>query len=218
MFAIDKELVTICGEEKAKEIIHRFSPNIKKKIVDKFNNILNDIVKLPVSAQFFDEVLKTIDIDALPHPEKYTVVVDDVSEQDLEEIGRVLEHVRLSPTDGFTFPINGIMFGHGMRMFCAASVQIKRGNGPMLVVNFLVELGCPHTFLRSDTFAALFPGEEPPRRAAQVTINGAAGGVIARLSHGTFENVDILGQNFFIQARAVITINYMNLTFTAVTA
>jgi hypothetical protein len=171
-----------------------------------------------VSSQFFDEVVKSIDPYALPHPDKYTVLVDDISEQGFEEIGRTLEHVRLSTTHGLTFPINGILYGDGLRMFCSTSVQGKRGDGPMLAVNFLVDPGSPHTYLRADTFAALFPNEEPPRRVAQVKINGIAGGLTVSLSHGEFENVDLLGQNFFYQARAVNTINYVDLTFTVVAA
>lgn len=215
---VDEELVKICGEDKSREVIYRYSPNGKKKIVDKFNNMLNDIVKFPVSSQFFDEVVESIDTYALPHPDKYTVLVDDISEQDLTEIGRTLQHVRLSITHSLTFPINGIVHGDGMRMFCSTSVQGKRGDGPMLVVNFLVDPGSPHTYLRADTFAALFPNEVPPRCVAQVKINGIAGGLTVSLSHGQFANVDLLGQNFFYQARAVNTINYVDLTFTVVAA
>jgi hypothetical protein len=72
--------------------------------------------------------------------------------------------------------------------------------------------------LRADTFAALFSGEEPPRRVAQVRINGIPGGLTVSLSRNLFENVDLLGQNFFYQARAVSTINYVDLTFTVVAA
>jgi hypothetical protein len=84
-------------------------------------------------------------------------------------------------------------------MFLSLSVRpLRREDGPKIIVNFLYDSVSPSTFLRQDTLAALFPNSQPPRKVGVVIINEMPIGVTAGLSNQEFENIDLLGQDFFI--------------------
>ncbi|RYH13020.1 hypothetical protein EON65_36715 [archaeon] len=55
---------------------------------------------------------------------------------------------------------------------------------------------------------------QPPRRLAKVKMNDVAGGLVVYLSHSDFEHMNLLGQNFFRQARAPMSVNFVTLEFT----
>ena len=124
----------------------------------------------------------------------------------------MLGHPRLQATEvPIAYPCRGIIYDLGAaRMF--VSLPVKSDNGPELVVNFLYDTASPHSFLRRDTFRALFPLAEPPRRVGLVWIHDIS--IWVSESHDLFGNVDLLGQNFFTRGGFTVLIDYRNNCFT----
>ena len=75
---------------------------------------------------------------------------------------------------------------------------------------FLVDTGSPITFLRPDTLAALgFRKGIPVGAPVRVIIHGMY--LYVSVSHGHFANVDLIGQDFFVAAKAHLVIDYKKL-------
>lgn len=137
------------------------------------------------------------------HPAAYDVLIGDITPQDKCIIGDELGTVALEATEAdVAFPIEGILYGAGSRIFIPLIVS-KRGVS--INVHFLFDTGSPCTYLRSETFAALGYGENIPSDT-NVIIHGTA--VTAYLAHGQFENVDLLGQDYMVAIRGVVTLDY----------
>jgi hypothetical protein len=84
-------------------------------------------------------------------------------------------------------------------MFLPLSVRpLRPQDGPKLIANFLYASASPYTYLRQDTFAKLFPNSQPPRKVGFVIINEMPVAISVGLSNTGFENIDLLGQDFFI--------------------
>lgn len=136
-------------------------------------------------------------------PNKYDVLILDITPEDLNQIGEELESLPLSETSASpTFPVRGILFGQSHRMFVPLIVS-KRSR--VINVNFLVDTGSPNTYLRAETLAALGYQENIPSETV-VVIHGTAVTVYVSTNH--FENVDLLGQDYLAAIRGLVTINY----------
>jgi hypothetical protein len=93
-------------------------------------------------------------------------------------------------------------------MFLPLTVRpLKATDGPQLHVLFLVDPGSPYTCLRRDTLDALFPGDRG-RKVTRVLINDLVTPMNVSLSHGLFENVDLLGQDFCVSGGYDLSIKY----------
>lgn len=102
-------------------------------------------------------------------------------------------------------------------MFLPLTVKpLRESDGPMLNVLFLVDSGSPHTYLRRDTLDALFP-RSTGRKVTRVLINDLVKPVTVSVSHGLFENVDLLGQDFLVLGEYDLHIKYglLNLVLSA---
>lgn len=132
-------------------------------------------------------------------PETYDVLIGD---DDLQAIGMELGVLRHSAMpDVPAFPVRGIMYGVNSRLFVCLAV--KKGNRSINVL-FLADTGSPSSFLRRDTFEKLGYTEAIPKEA-NVDIHGIR--MPASLSHAHFENVDLLGQDFFKTAKAKLVVD-----------
>jgi hypothetical protein len=122
----------------------------------------------------------------------------------LNKIGNELGSIPLSDASAMrpTFPIRGILFGQGQRMFIPLIVSKREIS---ISVNFLFDTGSPNTYLRPETLSALGFLENVPSET-NVIIHGSSTTVYASSNH--FENVDLLGQDYLRTIRGFITINY----------
>lgn len=141
-------------------------------------------------------------------PDEYDVLLNDINDADLDKIGNKLGVQRLSPYSGSApeFPIEGIIYGPGLRCFVPLVVS-KRGVS--IVVLFLYDSGSPNTHLREDTLKALGFVENTPDEA-DIVIFGAT--ITAYLSRAHFENVDLLGQDFMRLHWTELILNFKHLS------
>jgi hypothetical protein len=139
----------------------------------------------------------------VPRPEKYDVLITDIKPRDLIIIGDELGYTPLTvATTEPVFPVQGILYGPSMRMFVPLIVQ-KRSK--CIYVNFLLDTGSPNTYLREETFHAL-GFLESIADSTNVAIHGTAMTVWVSTHH--FQNVDILGQDYLANIRALLTVDY----------
>ena len=139
-------------------------------------------------------------------PSEYDVVITDISEGDIKEIGEILSVAHLSPVIGKPmFPVDGIMFGQNLRIFVPLIAMKKTIS---INVNFLFDTGSPISYMRKETFDALGIRENISSEVV-VSVHGVT--VQMHLSHGHFENVDIIGQDYLRVAGICATLNYAEL-------
>eukprot|EP01039_Chlorochromonas_danica_P004138 gene4138-4541_t len=135
-------------------------------------------------------------------PHEFDVKVN-VTPEILTQIWEELGSVPLSETSVIpTFPVHGIVFGLSLCVFLPFVVS-KRSKA--INVNFLVDTACPYTYLRSETRAAL-GFQESISSGTNVLIHGTA--ITVYPSANNFEDVDLLGQDYFTSIRASMSINY----------
>ncbi len=132
------------------------------------------------------------------------VVIKDITEPDIKEIGRIVNHDDLSDAYfGGSFPVKGTIFARNRRLFVPLTVQSKSTRKWVL---FLVDTASPRTFLRADTYNALgiTDGLLDKKR---VTINSAVT-LNVRPARPQFGSVNLLGQDFMRAAQIYLTVNY----------
>jgi hypothetical protein len=136
-------------------------------------------------------------------PSEYDVFILDITDDDLARVSIELCGLeRLSiATDAGSFPARGMIYGGANRVFVSLVVSKRTSS---VHVTFLVDTGSPNTHLRKDTLEALGFKESIPSNTV-VHINGIGLTVYPSRSH--FENVDLIGQDFFI-GWAVLNIDY----------
>jgi hypothetical protein len=146
-------------------------------------------------------------------PESYDVVITDIQSADMDHIGIELGHANLARVQGEEdgdgrFPVLGTFYGNNLRLFVALTVrkQLKGSSGSVWVV-FLLDTGSPFTFLGRDTMDAMGFGENVPK-TAQVSVHGVS--LPVSLSHGHFENINVLGQNFMKAAQLNLRVDYLS--------
>ena len=114
-------------------------------------------------------------------PNEYDVFITDTTEGDMLQIGEILGVVNLSPVyDPPVFPINGIIYGHNVRIFVPLVVKVRQTS---INVNFLFDTGSPVSYLRAETFKNLGFRESIPFEVV-ANIHGFSAPV--HLSHGHF--------------------------------
>ncbi len=135
-------------------------------------------------------------------PNAFDVWISDINAEDHIIIGEEIGYVALAETTrGPTFPVRGLLYGDSSRVFVPLTVSWR---SKTINVNFLLDTGCPSTYLRQETFDALGFPHIPSK--IMVEIHGVKFHV--HLSTHHFHNVDILGQNFLSVIAAVLEINY----------
>lgn len=94
-------------------------------------------------------------------PNAYDVVITDISTRDLLRITDEPNAPALSPSTSAAFPVNGILYRPGVRIFVPLTVSKRNCS---VNVNFSLDTGSPNTHLRTQTFAALGFVEAVPGR------------------------------------------------------
>jgi hypothetical protein len=142
-------------------------------------------------------------------PSEFDVVLNDIVDEDFKAIGDELGAHRLTPAaaDG-VLPASGILYGTNKRVFLPLTVRKK---DTCVNVLFLLDTGSATTFLRTDTFRALGFAESIPKET-NVHVHGVA--LPVSLSHGHFDTVDLLGQDFLSATRGKLVVDYGSLTVT----
>lgn len=141
---------------------------------------------------------------SLMAPNEYDVfILDVVLTEDLSRIGAELNSTPLSPALGQpSFAVRGILFGQGQRIFVPLIVARRAIS---VNVIFLFDTASPNSYLQRETLAALgFQGSIPSK--TNVVIHGTA--MTVHVSSNHFENVDLLGQDYFVAIRGLVTIDY----------
>lgn len=200
-------LEEIVGKTKLEEI-NNLSPNRKLAALREISEQMPNSKELAVLQRhivhLMSEQRSCLDF-AVPvvGPHAYDVLILDITPSDLRRIGNELGSISLSEASATpTFPVEGILFGNSQRMFVPLIVSKLRKS---INVNFLYDTGSPNTYLRQETFAALGFEENTPTEA-NVVIHGTA--LTVYLSSNHFENVDLVGQDFFSAIRGFVTIDY----------
>ena len=155
---------------------------------------------------------ETFPLDSfLPPVSMYDVFITDIKDSSFLDIARALNCTpRLTPTqvsEEKLFPVTGTFYGPCRRIF--VPLIVRCGMGDAINVLFLVDTCAPMTFLRADTLKALGFTESTPE-CANVTVHGQR--LAVGLSRGHFAQVDLLGQDFFVQLGGTTIIDYRELT------
>ena len=137
-------------------------------------------------------------------PNEYDVLITDITEGDMLKIGEILGLVCDPPV----FPIKGIMYGQNVRVFVPLVVKVRQTS---INVNFLFDTGSPVSYLRAETFENLGFRESVPSEVV-ANIHGFSAPV--HLSHGHFENVNVLGQDYLRRVGIIATLDYDELIVT----
>lgn len=146
--------------------------------------------------------------------EDYDVLITDITDVHFVNVASLLNtpprltHSGIDPENQrqTKHSIEGVIFGNCHRVFFPLDVSSKKES---INVIFLYDSGSPHTFLRRDTFDSLGFRETTPSNA-RVRVHGHV--IDATLSHGHFENVDILGHDFMERVRGRVTLDFANKT------
>ena len=142
-------------------------------------------------------------------PNEYDVHITDITEGDMLKIGEILGVVNLSSVcDPPVFPIKGIMYGQNVRVFVPLVVKVRQTS---INVNFLFDTGSPVSYLRAETLENLGFRESVPSEVV-ANIHGFSAPV--HLSHGHFENVNVLGQDYLRRVGIIATLDYDELIVT----
>jgi hypothetical protein len=170
------------------------------------HDIFNDFIAHISSIQYVDaDILKSL-------------TLEDINNEDIDAVSNDLGIVPLSSTFGnpLKYPRNGVVFGRGDRMFVAMSIRnptCSDGHpGPWHTVLWLFDNGAPNSRIRADTLDALFPNSQPRRRVGNVEILGALPFCITQSSE-SFDNINLLGQDFMKSARMKVSMDYGVMTF-----
>ena len=147
-------------------------------------------------------------------PHTYDNYTTDITQSELDQVGhelniKSLTHATIAPV----FPIKGIMYGYNARVFIPL---IVRKHDTSININFLFFCGSPYTYLCTESFKALGLLDTDPsnnndctysstHRSANVNVHGTT--LTVYLSKHSV-NVDVLGQDFMIAARAKMSLNY----------
>jgi hypothetical protein len=206
---MESDLESIVGKDPLKEI-KKMSPSSKVAALRKISEQMPNGPELAILqshiVNLMSEQRSSLDF-AVPivPPNKYDVLILDITPEDLSRIGEELGSQALSVASvSPTFPVRGILFGLSHRMFVPLIVS-KREKA--INVNFLFDTGSPNTYLRAETLACLgmFRQENIPSET-NVLIHGTSTTVYLSSNH--FENVDLLGQDYFAKIRGLVTIDY----------
>jgi hypothetical protein len=136
-------------------------------------------------------------------PNEYDVIITDITEGDMLKIGEILGVVNLSSVcDPPVIPINGIMYGQNVLVFVPLVVKVRQTS---INVNFLFDTGSPASYLRAETFENLGFRESIP---SEVVANIRGFSAPVHLSHGHFENVNVLGQDYLRRVSIIATLDY----------
>jgi len=204
---MEDELESIVGKEPLREI-NKMTPNSKVSALRKISEEMPNGPKLAVLQRYIvnlmSEQRSSLDFAApIVAPNLYDVLILDITSSDLNKIGEELESISLSEAQVVpSFPVKGILFGQGQRMFVPLIVS-KRSKS--INVNFLFDTGSPNTYLRRETLAALGFVQSTPTET-NVNIHGTA--MTVYLSSNHFENVDLLGQDYMTAVRGTVCIDY----------
>ena len=72
-------------------------------------------------------------------------------------------------------------------------------------VIFVVDTGCPYTFMSQSTFAALGYNDAPPQSAA-LCVHGVS--MTVQPSHSHFKDANVLGTDFLVRARCSLVLDF----------
>lgn len=149
-------------------------------------------------------------VDAAPNfipPSQYDVLVTDICEEDLKsvciELGQEYLSIRENKAE---LPLSGLFYGSNHRMFVCLPVEKRNIK---LNVPFLIDTGAPYTYVTRDVFEKLGYVEKCPS-SATMHVNDTAMNVNRSVGH--FENVNLLGQDFFLYAKLTLSVNYTERT------
>lgn len=213
---LDSFIIEHLGEKVGEAARKTCSPGTKRRLKNTIIEFESSMVPTgtatlneSVAKNLFHNFLKMTS-QAVPDASRYSVLIDDISEEDFEGIGAELGMERLSvAAEPLPLPVTGIFWNdQSNRVFLPMTVRpLKLEDGPLLHVLFLVDPGSPHTYLRRDTLDALFP-HSTGRKVTRVIINDLITPVNVTLSRGDFENVDLLGQDFMVSGGYDLLIKY----------
>ena len=138
------------------------------------------------------------------NPDDYDVLISDVRDTDFEVIGEEVGYTRHASFTTSNLPqtVRGVMWGPSLRAFIPLVIT-KRGVS--IIVLFLFDTGSPSTYLREDTLSKIGFAENTPR-STKVDLHGTTMDIYK--SHGHFENVDLLGQDFMRKSNCILQLNY----------
>lgn len=108
-------------------------------------------------------------------------------------------------------PLTGVVYGRGLRPFVCAAVgraeSLVRAPSRRALKNvfFLVDTGSPVTFLSPACLVALGYTDVVP---TEMLVNISGIPLCAGISRAHFTDVCVLGGDFFLAARAAVTVKY----------
>lgn len=105
-----------------------------------------------------------------------------------------------------TTRLSGQMVGIDRYWSVPVVVQDRLITRPAVQATFVVSTGSPMTFLTEETLRAIGCEDIRPSGCVEVLVNSFE--LIVGVSHGGFAHVNLLGQDFLAQSRAILRANY----------
>jgi len=144
----------------------------------------------------------------------YDVLIGDITEKTLftslsDRFGvPYLSHA--DPTVEPEWPVKGIIFGPNKRVFVnlVLATEARRLN-----VFFLVNSTCPTTFVSPTVLAELIPGDDPSC-GIEANIHGVLEDVDMSPASSHFADLNMLGNDFFMECEGKLLVDYPSQTCT----
>jgi len=149
---------------------------------------------------------------AIPYDE-FDILVPDINEEELVEIGHVNEIENLSPGSFSSpaFPVNGVIHGLNIRYMIPLVCQ-RAGKLDSKAVNiwFLVDMGSPFTCLTVKSLEAFFGAGNATHGLYKFAIQDQESRIECQVSKGNFEFVNILGTDAMRKLKLSIVVDWEN--------
>jgi hypothetical protein len=108
-----------------------------------------------------------------------------------------------------TWPVRACLFGAFSRVMASVVVtappRTLEAAARSVNVVFVVDTGSPYTFLAQSTLQALGYGDTPPRHVP-LCVHGV--GMTVQASHSRFADANVLGTDFLVRARCMLTLDF----------
>lgn len=146
-------------------------------------------------------------------PNKYDIMLSDITSDDVKgEVSKILGVVYLEETkqkEETLEEMTGIVWGLNWRVFVSMPVQIAKKRKDVI---FIVDTGSPATFLCQEAIKKLGCELSPKVNYINCRINGEK--IIAYESPigSHFDNLNVLGANYFVSTVGKLLVDYETMT------
>ncbi|CAJ0574744.1 unnamed protein product, partial [Mesorhabditis spiculigera] len=161
------------------------------------------------SSKYFSKEPSEDSLIAFPYSQ-FDVVIPDINEKELKEMGVAVDCENLSPGSfsSTPFPVTGQIHGRNLRLMAPLVCQhCVRPNRPVLHVWFLIDTGSPFTTLTVKTLERLI-GPGFTNHQYDVYIQDREKKIRCHISRAHFSEVNVLGMDAIMKLKLTIKFDW----------